>query len=123
MTFALWMILAAAVLPYLAVGYAKYDPKFDNHAPRKFLEKQTGAKQRAYWAQNNSFEVFPLFAAAVIIAHITDADQAEADMLAGGFVLSRVIYIIAYIADWATFRSVVWAVGFGFITGLFLIAA
>ena len=122
MTIALWMILAAAFLPYLTIFYAKYDPKFDNNAPRAFLEKQTGAKKRAYWAQNNSFEIFPVFAAAVLVAHVTGADQSQSDMLAIGFVISRIAYILAYITDRATLRSIIWAVGLGCIIGLFVIA-
>lgn len=122
MTLALWMILVAGFLPYFAVGYAKYDPKFNNHNPREFLEKQTGAKKRAYWAHNNSFEIFPLFAAAVLVAHYTGADPFKTDMLAAGFVISRVAYIFAYIKDYATLRSVIWAVGLGCIVGLFAIS-
>ena len=123
MTFAFLMILAAGFLPYLAVGYAKYDPKFNNNTPREFLSKQTGAKKRAFWAHENSFEVFPLFAAAVIIAHISGAAQTQVDMLAGAFIISRIAYIFAYIADRATLRSIIWALGLGCIVGLFAISA
>tara|TARA_B100000686_G_scaffold229358_1_gene236752 strand:+ start:295 stop:663 length:369 start_codon:yes stop_codon:yes gene_type:complete len=122
MTFAFWMILAAGFLPYLAVGYAKYDPKFNNHSPREFLAKQKGAKKRAFWAHENSFEVFPFFAAAVLVAHIAGADQVKVDMLAGAFVISRIAYIFAYITDVATVRSIIWAIGLGCIVGLFAIA-
>ncbi len=122
MTLAFWMILVAALLPYAAIGYAKYDKKFDNHSPRKFLEKQKGAKQRAYWAHQNSFEIFPVFAAAVLIAYVTGADRALADILAFSFVCSRIAYILAYITDKATLRSILWAIGLGCIVGLFVIS-
>ncbi len=122
MTFAFWMILAAGILPYLAVGYAKYDKSFDNHQPRKWLDKQKGAKQRAFWAHQNSFEIFPLFAAAVIIAHVAEAPQTQIDMLAGAFIISRIAYIFAYVMDRATLRSIVWALGLGCIVGLFSIS-
>ena len=122
MTFAFWMILAAGVLPYLAVGYAKYDKSFDNNQPRKWLDKRKGAKQRAFWAHQNSFEIFPLFAAAVIIAHVAGAPQTQIDMLAGAFIISRIAYIFAYVMDRATVRSIVWALGLGCIVGLFSIS-
>ena len=41
MTFAYWMLLAAALLPYFTVGVAK-SGGFDNHTPRPSLEGLTG---------------------------------------------------------------------------------
>ena len=123
MTFALWMILATSVLIYATVYYAKHDKKYNNSSPREFLEQQKGAKKRAYWAHQNGFEIFPLFAAAVIIAHMAGAPQAQIDMLAGGFVLSRIGFTFAYIMDRSTVRSLIWGLGFFCIIGLFVISA
>lgn len=124
MTTAYWCVLAAALMPYLFTGYAKFgDRPYDNRAPREFLEGATGAKKRAHWAQLNSFEAFPAFAAAVIIAHLAGAAQAGIDLLAVAFVLLRLAYGWAYITDRASLRSLVWMGGIACMVGLFVLAA
>ena len=45
---------------------------------------------------------------AVVIAHQLGAAQTPLDLLAFLFVLLRVFYILMYVADLATARSVVW---------------
>ncbi len=124
MTLAYWCVLIAALLPYLLVSAAKFaGGRYDNHAPREFLDKQDGWRKRASWAQLNSFEAFPPFAAAVIIAHQLQADQATVDIIALGFVICRGLYGICYIFDKATPRSLVWALGMGCTVALFIVAA
>lgn len=113
MTIALWCVLVAAMLPYVAAVLAKRAPGFDNHNPREWLAKQGGARARANAAQLNSFEVFPFFAAAVIVAHMLRGPQALVDLLALVFVVARILYIFLYVTDRATLRSLTWVVGFG----------
>ena len=92
MTTAYWCVLAAALMPYVAVSIAKSGgERFDNSNPRLWLEKQQGFRARANAAQANSFEAFPFFAAAVIVAHLTQAPQDRIDALAVMFVLARVL--------------------------------
>ena len=45
---------------------------------------------------------------AVIIAHQLGAAQTRLDILAFVYIVLRVIYIVMYVADLATVRSVVW---------------
>ena len=124
MTTAYWCVLAAALMPYLFTGVAKFgDRPYDNRAPREFLEGASGAKKRAHWAQLNSFEAFPAFAAAVIIAHLADASQTTIDLLAVTFVMLRLVYGWAYITDRASLRSLVWLGGIACMVGLFVAAA
>lgn len=123
MTPAYWCILAAGVLPYVWVIFAKAAPGFDNRAPRAFLETVEGWRQRALWAQFNAFESLPLFAAAVIIAHQLGVAQARIDALALAFIGFRVAHGIFYILDMAWLRSLVWAGGFACIVALFVSAA
>jgi uncharacterized MAPEG superfamily protein len=111
MTIALWCVLVAGLLPYIAVGVAKAGARFDNNNPRDWLAKQEGYRRRANAAQANSFEAFPLFAAAVIVAYLLHAQQERVDMLAMGFVAARVAYLACYLADWAVLRSVAWLAG------------
>lgn len=123
MNFAYWMILAAALLPYLTVVFAKAQGGIDNRAPRHDLDGLTGWRQRADWAHRNHFEAFPAFAAAVIVAESVHLSQSRIDLLAGAFVLLRIVYTGMYLADWATLRSVVWALGFICVLGLFVLNA
>ena len=80
-------------------------------------------QQRAYWAQLNAFEAFPLFAAAVIIAHLAGGRQGTIDMLAVAFIGFRIIYTLAYLYDRPMLRSLVWSAGLFCVIGLFVAAA
>jgi len=124
MTIAYWCVLAAAVIPLIAIGIAKAGgERYNNRHPRVWLEKQQGYRARAAAAESNSFEAFPFFAAAVIIAHLAGAEQPTIDALAVGFLIARVVYGVLYIAGIARLRSVVWALGFFATIALFVVAA
>jgi uncharacterized MAPEG superfamily protein len=71
----------------------------------------------------NAFEAFPLFAAAVIVAHLTQAEQSLIDRLAVAFVLCRAGYTLAYIYDRPTLRSLFWTGGLACVIGLFATGA
>ena len=127
MTFAYWMVLAAAFVPYVGTAYAKFSEggakTYDNHAPRAQMDSLPPQRRRAYWAQLNGFEAFPPFAAGVIIAHLAGGPQVWIDALAASFVALRVIYTLLYIYDRPTARSLVWAVALLCVVGLFVVAA
>lgn len=123
MTIALWCVLIAALLPYVAVGIAKWDNSFDNNNPRDWLARQEGAKRRAHAAHLNSFEAFPFFAAAVIIATIAKAPANWVDALAVLFIAARTAYIWCYVRDQAGMRSIVWMIGLVACVALFVVAA
>jgi uncharacterized MAPEG superfamily protein len=113
MTIAFWCVLVAALMPYVASSVAKAGgERYDNRDPRRWLEQQQGFRARANAAQANSFEAFPFFAAAVIVAHLTQAPQDRVDALAVIFVVARAAYIVCYLADWHWARSIVWTIGF-----------
>ena len=122
MTIAFWCVLIAGIMPYVSVGIAKADKRYDNSAPRDWLATQEGAKKRAHAAHLNCFEAFPFFAAGVIIAYIAAAPASTINGIAIAFVLARVAYIGLYITDRASMRSIVWFVGFGLTVALFVIA-
>lgn len=112
MTTALWCVLAAALLPYLATTIAKAGgSRYNNRDPRTWLEKQDGFRRRANSAQLNSFEAFPFFAVAVIVAQMLQAPQERVDALAIIFVAARVGYLVAYLGDWHWARSIAWLMG------------
>ena len=123
MTIAYWCVLAVIVMPYIWTVIAKGSaPKFDNNQPREWLAKLQGKGARAHAAQMNSFEAMPGFIAAVIIAHLAHAPQHQIDLLALNFVVLRLIFGYLYIADHATLRSVIWALGLACVVALFVIS-
>jgi uncharacterized MAPEG superfamily protein len=123
-TTACWCVLIAGLLPYAATLTAKIGgTKFDNANPRDWLGNQSGFRRRANAAQLNSFEAFPLFAAAVIVAQMLAAPQARIDMLALVFVAARIAYLGLYLADFATLRSLAWLVGIASAVAIFVSAA
>ena len=123
MTYAYWYLFAVMLLPYVFAVLAKINhPKFNNKRPRDFLEELDGWRKRSHWAQMNSYEIFPSFAAALIIAHLARANQASIDVLALSFLGFRILYGIFYISDRPTFRSLAWFGSLLCIIGLFWIA-
>jgi uncharacterized MAPEG superfamily protein len=123
MHFATWMVLIAALLPYATVGGAKSTPDYDNAAPRRFLDRLEGWRERANAAHHNHFEAFPAFAAGVILAEMAHAPQTMVNVLAAVFVFLRFAYTGAYLAGKATLRSAIWFAGAFCVIALFVIAA
>lgn len=128
MTIALWCVLIGALLPLVWTWYAKFTgtgfkPR-NNYNPREFEESLEGARKRAHWAQLNSFEAFPPFAAAVIIAGmINRIDADRLDQLAIAWVLLRITYGVLYIADRAPLRSLTWAAATACWVAMFVLSA
>jgi len=120
MTIAYYCVLFMGLLPIVAAGIAKkgFDG-YDNSAPRQWLAKQTGFRARANAAQANLFESLPFFFAAVIIASIANAPQSRIDWLAMGFVLCRIAYLICYVANLPTTRTIVWLFGIICVVAMF----
>jgi uncharacterized MAPEG superfamily protein len=106
MTIAYWCVLFMGLFPYVATGIAKKGFEgYDNDMPREWLAQQTGFRARANAAQANLFESLPFFFAAVIIAFISNAPQGRVDLLAIGFVVARIAYLVCYVVGWSTMRS------------------
>lgn len=127
MTFAYWTILLAALMPLFCAAYAKKTGGFnferDNGDPRAFLAQARGVSARANAAQQNCFETFAPFAAAVIIAHATgNAAQGTINFWAAAFILFRLAFVYCYIRDQARLRSLLWTGGFACILALFIAA-
>jgi uncharacterized MAPEG superfamily protein len=126
MTLAYWCVLVAVLLPYVFAGAAKAVGGFrgkDNENPRIFLGRLDGLAGRANAAQMNSFEALPGFVAAVLVAHQVSAPQSTVDTLAMVFIALRLAYGIAYLANWASLRSLVWFGGVVCVVGLFVVGA
>ena len=120
LTVAYWAVLVAAVMPIVCAGIAKSgmfnkprrEGGYDNDQPRAWLARQTDWRARANAAQANSFEALPFFIGAVIIAHQLGAPQLRVDVLAFLFVFMRVLYVMMYLANLASMRSIAWVLAF-----------
>jgi uncharacterized MAPEG superfamily protein len=123
---AIYCMMAASLLPFVWMWIAKIAGGFrasDNANPRAFLANTTGLAARANAAQANSFETLPVFLAAVLIAEYLVVPQGVVNKLAMAYVGLRVLYGLAYLGNWSSFRSVVWTVSFACPILLFILAA
>ena len=102
MTLAIWCILIAATLPYVAFSFVR---GLDPNEPRYSVRDLAGRSIRAYGAHLNALETFPWFAAAVIVAHMVGGPGRIADGLAVVYVLLRIGHMAAYIAGRQPLRS------------------
>lgn len=110
MTVALWCVLFGGLLPIACAGLAKYGASdFDNGRPREWFERQQGWRRRADAAQRNGWEAFPLFATAVLVATTQGAGGAAVNALALAWVVLRLAYVWAYVADRPSIRSPLFA--------------
>jgi uncharacterized MAPEG superfamily protein len=95
-------LVVAAFLPWLAAICAKAGGSgFTNHEPRPWLASLSGWRGRANAAQANAFEALPFFYAAVLLALWSQS-------LMISWIVLRVLYLLMYIMDKATLRSLVW---------------
>lgn len=118
MNLAYLCVLFAALMPILLAGLAKFGGKrlgvdYDNAAPRASLARLAGWPQRANWAQQNSWEAFPVFAAAVLMALQAGQDVAAVGVWACVFILARLAYALCYLLDLSNARSLCWLAGMG----------
>ena len=121
MTIAFACILFMGILPIICAGIAKKGFEgYDNSRPREWLAKQTGFRARANAAQANTFESLPLFFAAVIIASFANGSQGRIDILAVAFVIARCLFVVCYLLDWPTLRTIAWTLGFASVLAIFL---
>ena len=116
-------IIIMCLLPYVLSGLAKFDGKggFDNHTPRVALEKLTGWRQRANFAQVNQFEALPLFIAGVVFATLHNAPLELLNTILVLIVIVRIVYSVLYITDKASLRSLMWVIGVALSISLFFI--
>ena len=106
-------VLIAGMLPLVSTAIAKWGFQgFDNHNPREWLSRQTGFRARANAAQHNAFEAFPFFAAAVALALILGLETQILNRYCVVFVAARLAYLVAYVADWALFRTLCWILAY-----------
>jgi uncharacterized MAPEG superfamily protein len=122
MPFALWSILIAAFFPLIWAVVAKAGAPYDNSRPRDVLAHATGYRQRANWAQQNAWEAFAPYAAAVIVAYVMKVAPPTLNAVAGLFLLARLAHGLCYVRNLPTARSLCWLVGMASVVYLFVAA-
>jgi uncharacterized MAPEG superfamily protein len=107
----------------VGVAMARMPKGYDNRHPRDQQAQLVGWGRRALAAHQNGFENFPGFAAAVLVSHVGHGDPGWSAVLALTYVIARVAYTAAYIADVHALRSLLWTAGMLATVGLFLLPA
>jgi uncharacterized MAPEG superfamily protein len=115
MIFAAVILFLLTVAPVKAFGYRS----FDNSNPRDPAFYKPGIASRALGAHVNGIETFPFFAAAVLLAEFRLQPQHWIDALAVAFVVIRLVFVIAYVGNWPTTRTLVWNLGFAVNAAIF----
>ena len=124
MTIAEWCLFGAVMLYLgtLAPAKAMGHREFDNAAPRDLGFYEDPVRSRILGAHINGIETFPFFAAAILLAEFRKAPQDWIDLLALAFLAARVGFVVAYVWDKPTARTVLWNVAFAFNLGMFFLA-
>ena len=114
MTIADLCLLAAVILTILSISPAKLSGgrTYDNANPRDPGFYTPGLRARSQGAHLNGYEAFPFFAASVILAEMRGVGQGTVDALAVGFIVVRIVYVLLYLGNRPTMRSLVWSAGF-----------
>jgi len=113
------VLTIASIMPAKIGGLREYD----NAYPRDPGFYRPGLRARALGAHANSYEAFPFFAAAVVLAEMRGMPQGIVDGLAVAFLLVRLVYLACYLGNRPTLRSVVWSVGFACNLAIFFLPA
>ena len=121
MTLAEWCVLGALLLYLLTIVSIKWIRfrGFDNSRPRDAAFYEDAIAQRALGAHQNGIETFPFFAFAVLLAEFRDSPQRLIDELAVLFLIVRIAYVLTYLGNRPTLRSILWSIGFAINLGIF----
>lgn len=125
MSVLLWSLVVGSLFYVLskapAMAYMNAESGgYDNRHPRQQQARLSGAGARALAAHQNTIDNFALFAAGILVAEAIAQPHIVSGFLAVGFLVARVVYIVCYVKDWATIRSLVWALGYFACLGLML---
>jgi uncharacterized MAPEG superfamily protein len=125
MTPAEWCVFGALLLTLLTIVPIKWIGfrRFDNAKPRDpgFYAEPLAA--RALGAHQNGIEAFPFFAVAVLLAEFRAGPQRLIDELAVLFLIVRIAYVLTYLGDRPTLRSILWGLGFAINLAIFFMPA
>jgi uncharacterized MAPEG superfamily protein len=125
MTVAEWCVFGAVMLYLLTIAPFKVtgSRRFDNSKPRDPAFFQDPLRARALGAHINGIETFPFFAAAVLLAEFRASPQNLVNELAVLFLIVRIAYVLTYLGDRPTLRTILWNIGFAINLGIFFMPA
>ncbi len=120
-------LLIVVLLPYTLAplgGYFKVKQlgTLDNKYPRLQGAQLEGIGARAWAAQANAWEALPVFASAVLVAHLSGADPDRSATAAILFVALRVLHATFYLANLDVLRSITFLGAMGSAIWLFVLA-
>jgi uncharacterized MAPEG superfamily protein len=123
MTIAEWCVFASVMLYLLTIMPVKWinARQYDNARPRDPAFYQDGLRARALGAHQNGIEAFPFFAAAVLLAEFRAAPQNLINELSVLFLIVRSAYVLTYVGDRPSLRSILWTLGFLITAGIFFL--
>ena len=116
----IYCLLIAVILPFIAKAPLAYAMGqvgngniggYDNEHPRSQQKKLEGFGARCLAAHENSFEAVIYFAPSVLLAIALDQVTRDIALLAGAFIVARLLYLFCYWLNWDKLRSTSWAIG------------
>jgi uncharacterized MAPEG superfamily protein len=125
MTLAEWCVFGAVLLYLVTIASIKWIRygRFDNARPRDPAFYKDAISERALGAHQNGIETFPFFAVAVLLAEFRDSPQRLIDELAALFLMVRIAYVLTYLGNRPTLRSILWSIGFAINVAIFFMPA
>ena len=113
------LLYLLTIAPFKPIGWRQ----FDNAKPRDPAFYQDPLRARALGAHLNGIETFPFFAAAVLLAEFRTAPQNLINELAVLFLIVRVAYVLTYLGNRPTLRTILWNIGFAINVAIFFLPA
>jgi uncharacterized MAPEG superfamily protein len=125
MTVAEWCVFAIVMLYLLSIAPIKWFRfrRFDNSRPRDPAFYEDPIAARSLGAHQNGIEAFPFFAVAILLAEFRACPQRLVDELAVVFVIVRIAYVLTYLGNRPTLRSILWSLGFAINVAIFFMPA
>ena len=125
MTIAEWCVFGTLMLYLLTIASVKWagHRRFDNAKPRDPDFYDDPIRARALGAHQNGIEAFPFFAFAVLLAEFRVGPLRLIDELAVLFLIVRIAYVLTYIGNRPTLRSILWSLGFAINIAIFFLPA
>ena len=109
-------LFIACLIPYLskiplAMAMKKQPGGYDNSTPRAQQAELKGFGSRALAAHQNSFESLLIFSTAILTALATQHTCQTIQICAIVYLISRCMYHLLYLLNWATMRTTIWSIG------------
>ena len=125
MTIAEWCVFGTLMLYLLTIVSVKWTDFAAStiRRPRDPAFYEDPIRARALGAHQNGIEAFPFFAFAVLLAEFRVGPQRLIDELAVLFLIVRIAYVLTYLGNRPTLRSILWSIGFAINVAIFFLPA